>query len=271
MAISDLELFGRKTFFIAATEDLIPQDYLAGFIEQGFETYLIDANDAETLKHKVSAIIKMFPDSILFFNISKDIIDWKQYLGTLQASAENDFLLGVLFEFKDELSAEHIRSDFGKICTNAHFLALKNDDAENFFAIQTVLSALKARGRRNSVRAECDENSNVDFLHKGAHYHATLLDINETNFSCHVEDIEPNFPMFEQIHGITLFVDGLTLKVSATLIMKRLTKQQKKCIFMFIKDDGTPDLDEKNAEKLSKKICEIVLNKNMARINAAIF
>ena len=261
---TDLELFGRKTFFIAPTEDLIPESYLFEFIEQGFETYIISADDENALKSKVSIILNQFPHSILFFNIDKDIVDWKLFLSTLKAEQKNNFLLGILFNRTNDEKGERVRSEYSKITNiDAGFLALQSDNADNFLAIQTVLSANKARGRRNSVRAECDEKSRVEFDHNGFSYKARLLDVNETNFSCNIEDIIPDFPMFEQIHNVTLFMDGLTLKVSAALIMKRLSKKEKKCIFMFIKEDGTPDLEEDTAKKLSKKICEIILHKNM--------
>ena len=269
--MSDLELFGRKTFFIAASEDLVPESYLPQFIEQGFETYLISANDERTMKDKVANIIRMFPNSILYFCIDKDFTNWKSYLSELKNEQKNDFLLGIVFESRNDGQAERIKSEYNRVVrVDAGYLALKPNDAGNFLSIQTELSKLKAKGRRNSVRAECDSRSRVEFTRGGVNYKARLLDVNETNFSCHIEDIAPDFPVFEQLHGITMFIEGLTLRVSAALIMKRLTTDEKKCIFMFIKEDGTPDLDEENAKLLSKKISEIIINRNMAKLNAAI-
>ncbi len=268
---TDLELFGRKTFFIAPSEDLLPESYLSEFIVQGFETYIISANDENSLKSKVSIILQQFPNSILFFNIDKDFIDWTSYLKTLKAEHKDNFLLGILFNRTSDAKAEKIRSEYTKLTrVDAGFLSLQENNPDNFLAIQTVLCANKARGRRNSVRAECDEKSIVEFNHKGIHYKARLIDVNETNFSCHIEDITPEFPVFEQIHGVTLIMNGLTLHVSVALIMKRISNKEKKCIFMFIKDDGSPDLEDDKASALSKKICEIVINKNMKSLNLSI-
>ena len=99
MAPTDIELFGRKTFFIAPDTSLIPKAYLEEFLTLGFQTFIINDDYSCPLQSKVKEIIRLFPESILYFNIdaSVDGIEWRSYIRSLQESIGSETLIGVFY------------------------------------------------------------------------------------------------------------------------------------------------------------------------------
>ena len=272
MANTDLDLFGRKTFFIEATSDLIPESYLSDFIEKGYETYIVKEDSTTPLKEKVSAIVRLFPEAILFFNIDKSVsgIDWQKYIGELRRTLPSDIRIGVFCADKPKAEEERIKLNFvDKLKLDAGFFELNADSEENFSIIRKVLSRCGARGRRNWVRAECDESSSAKFTHNGASYNTRLLDVNETHFSCSIKNCEKDFGVFEKIRNITLSINEFSLTTDAVLIMKRISTEENLYIFMFIKADDSPALEEDKARLLNKKISQIVIKNNMQKLEAS--
>ena len=66
-------LEGRKTFFIATEQSLLPESYLEDYLTRGYETYIISDDRNCPLVKKVESIISIFEDSILFFYIDAEI------------------------------------------------------------------------------------------------------------------------------------------------------------------------------------------------------
>ena len=273
MGNTDLDLFGRKSFFIEPTDSLISEKNLSEFIENGFETYIVKDDSSQSLKEKVHAITSLFPEAILFFNIDAKIpnVYWQQYLSELKKSVPPDVILGAFCGEKSAAEAERLKMVYAEnLRLGAGFLLLKENSEDNFSLIRKSLSRCGARGRRNWVRAQCDSTSTASFSHKGTVYRAKLLDVNETHFSCHIENIDKNLGVFDKVRKAHLLINGLELETDAVLIMRRLSSEENLCIFMFIDKNDSPALESGKAEVLKKKISEIVINQNMARLNESV-
>ena len=271
--LSDVDLFGRKTFFIAPDASLIPNSYLEEFMENGFESYIINDDYSCPMRTKVREIISMFPDSILFFNIDSSIegIEWKSYIRELAESTSADVLFGICHLRRSSESEEaRIASDFLKSSAlKAGSISLDPKNHDCFEEIKRVLIKNGARGRRNLVRAECSPKSTILLEHHGSKINARLLDVNVTHFLCDLGDNEVTFKIFDKIRDVSLNIEGLSIKSDAVLIMKRRANGVNLCIFMFIKRDDSPDLEKESAHKLNKKIYQLVLEKNSARLRNA--
>lgn len=271
MAKHDIELYGRKTFFIAPDTSLIPQSHLEEFLGLGFESFMINPDSEGQLKTKIHEITSSYPEVILYFNIDSHIagIEWKSYIRELQQSLGREALIGV-FHLKrknfseDDMITSYFVRDLG---VRAGSFALFPDAAKNFDLILKNLEKNNARGRRNLVRATCDSDSTMKFEHNGIPYTVNLVDVNVTHFRCDMRDVADNFSVFEKIHDAVLYVNGSQFVSDAVLIMKRNFGGKNLCVFMFVKKDNTPDLDKETERLLNKKIYEIVLNENMRRIS----
>ncbi len=270
---SDIELFGRKTFFIAPDASLIPNSYLEEFMENGFETYIVADDYTCPMKGKIREIIKMFPEAIIFFNIDATIegIEWKSYIRELQESEAGGALFGILhLRRASQAEEDRIHTYFVRdVQIRAGCISLDPKNHDSFEVIKKVLLQSGARGRRNLVRAPCDSASFVKFEHDGSGFSGRLLDVNITHFLCDLGAGAESFPIFEKFRDVSLSVNGLPILSDAVLIMKRHSGGVNLCIFMFIRRDGSPELEKGAEHKLNQKIYRLVLEKNMARLQSA--
>lgn len=272
MMNSNIELFGRKTFFFAADDVLIPGACLERLMKHGFEAYLVEDNASAPLEDKVQSVIRLFPDAILFFNIDASVrgINWNQFIRDLVASGAGNVLVGVVYKKRSPEEDARLKAFYEReLRVTAGCLMLDSGEEGIFQSVREVLARNGARGRRNLVRADCDANSSVTFKYNGAPCSARLLDINVTHFLCDMRGQVTPMPMFQKIKGATLHINDLDLQSNAVLIMKRQSVESNLCIFMFIKEDDTPDLDRESVIRLNKKIYEIVTNKNMSLLKSA--
>ena len=273
MATTDVEIYGRKTFFIAPDTSLIPKSYLEEFMERGYETYIINDDYACSIQTKVREIVKLFPESILYFNIDATIegIEWKSYIRELHEYLGDNILIGIFYSSKrTPEEEERIKTYYVRdVQIRAGCFSLSARDHNNFDSILGALAHAGAKGRRNFVRAVCSSESTAKFEHNGTGYTANLLDVNITHFRCDLDSVTDDFKIFDKIHDVAVYVNGSSFLSDAVLIMQRNSNGKKLCIFMFIKKDGTPDLDKETQKKLNQKIYQIVLNENMGRLQKA--
>jgi len=273
MAKHDIELYGRKTFFIAPDTSLIPKSYLEEFLGRGYETYIINDDYACPLQTKVREITKLYPESILYFNIDARVegVEWKSYIRELQEYLGSSVLIGIFYlkrqnsEDEERIKTYYVRD----VRIKAGCFALSQGNQNNFDSILATLEQSGAKGRRNLVRAICDKSSSVKFEHKGTGYTANLLDVNVTHFRCDLQGGADGFEIFDKIRDVALYVNGTSFMSDAVLIMKRNFSGKNLCVFMFIKRDDTPDLEKETEKKLNQKIYQIVLNENMEKLNNA--
>lgn len=273
MALSEVELYGRKTFFIAPDTSLIPKHYLEEFMLQGYQAYVINDDYVCPMQTKVREIIRLFPDSILYFNIDSSIdgIEWKSYISELQNFVGKNIYIGIFYLSRQNSQEEESIKDFylDKLHVRAGCFALSAHDHNNFDSILSVMEKSGAKGRRSLVRAFCDSSSTVKIEHKGKKCLANLLDINLSYFRCDLQTNTENFEIFEKIRDVAVSANGMSFISDAVLIMKRTLNDKTLCIFMFIKRDDSPDLDFETEKKLNQKIYQIVLNENSEKLQTA--
>ena len=163
MAIHNVELYGRKTFFIAPDTSLIPKSYLEEFLGRGYETYVINDDYTCPLQTKIQEIIKLFPDSIFYFNIDASVegIEWKSYIRELRENFGNQLLIGIFYlkrqnpEDEEKIKTYYVRD----VQIRAGCFALSAHNHDNFDAILGALAQSGARGRRNQIAKRVAQSS----------------------------------------------------------------------------------------------------------------
>ena len=263
--MSDLapELFaGRKTFFIAPDTSLLPEMYMEEYLNHGYETYIIVDDRYCSLRRKVELIISLFTDSILFFYIDAEIhgIEWPKYIYQLQRTYGDKVLIGVLYskrKSEDEKSRleRFYLFDVGIPCG---CIPLEYQHAKNFPLIDRILYVNQAGGRRKTVRAICDDKSEITFEFKKIQYKGKICDISLNHFSCIFNDKENVIPVSSKVSDFMLVVNGLHIHADGTLLMQRNTAEGLLNIFVFTRRDGTNGLDSDSEHRLSQKIYQIV-------------
>lgn len=260
--VSDIEIFGRKTFFIAPDPSLISDKHMEELCLLGYEAYIIKDDGSCPLLGKVEAVIKNFPNSILYLNIDHTAsgIDWKGFARKLRAEHCDDALFGVTFlddggnGRMEEVSGYYAR-DIG---LSAGCIALKRDGEGNLDAIKKTLNMAGAKGRRNYVRAACDADSSVSFSFNGKFVSGKVEDTNIVHFRCQFPSAI-DMKIFDKIHNANVHVNGMEFPANAVLLMKRQKGDEHTYIFMFMSgDQDEPGLEPKTKQALNKKIHQIV-------------
>ena len=275
MAVSDIDIFGRKTFFIAPDASLIPESYMEEFCLHGYEAHIITDDYTCHMREKVEVIIKQFPDSILFFNIDAEIsgIDWKTYIRELRKKHAEDALLGVLYQKrsssrqKEAIENHYVR----EIGIQAGCIPLQAHHHENFGVMLSVLEKAGAKGRRNYIRAYCNSKSEFSTTIGGKKCKAKIADINITHFRAIFDEKAPDLPIYAKIRDGELKINDYTFTTDAVLIMQRTKEGTHTCVFMFVHDrpDDIPDLRSELLPQVNRKIYQIVATETMEKLRKA--
>ncbi len=264
------DVYGRKTFFVTPDTSLLPESYLQDYLAHGYEAYVISDTHSCSLRKKIDLIVSMFPDSILFFHIDYDSehIEWPHFIKDLQRLHGDHIIIGVLYNKRlNEQEARELEQYYLiEAGIQGGCIALEFQRARNFALIDKVMFANQSCGRRKTVRALCDNLSELTFdlkkpgrMSRGTvRYKAKLHDISLGHFSCMFSSMPYDIPIYEKVKDIMMLVNGIRLRADAVLVMKREMQTGILFIFMFTKSDGAPGLDPDSADRLGNKIYQMV-------------
>lgn len=272
MQSNDIDIVGRKTFFIAVESDMLPDSQLEDFLSHGYECYLVNDDDFFPLRKKIDVLAESFPGSIFFFNIDARIpnITWEPYVKEFQKKHEEDALVGIVYT-KRESPSENTRIEnyyVWQARLRAGCIGIQPKSKSHFEAIERVLFETKANGRRKTARATCDNNSFVTFGYKKRRYRARVVDINISHISCIMDDKEAVVPIYEKMQNLALNINGMVFNADAVMIIHREKGGVLTCVCMFIHTDGTPGLEPATHAKLKRKIYQIVSEQGMESLRA---
>lgn len=266
---TNIAIFGRKTFFILPDLDLLSQDDMETLCSKGFETYIVE-NDGAPIKDKVEAIIRTFPDSIIYFNIDARAsgISWDSYVREVKLRHVSDALIGILYRMDETRSGSDVANYYVRdLGIQAGCIPLKAHSAENIPNIQKALEQAWAKGRRSYIRVDCDENSSLEMEFNGKRFNAKIEDINLTHFRCSF-DGDNGMKIFDKVRDAHVNFNGFPITSDAVLIMKRTKDGIHSYIFMFVhkRPIDLPDLDEKTQTQLNSKIYKLLSSRMQAII-----
>lgn len=265
MDITDVNIFGRKVFFIVPDEALISKDDLEGLCAMGYEAYSIKDDNLCSIKKKVEVIANVFPNSIIYFNIEASVagVEWKSYIKDLRMTKKDDILIGILFH--NSSKKEEITNYYGRdLGVQAGCVELKSDAIDNLEVIRKVLKETGAKGRRDNIRIDCDNDSSLDFSFGGSSYTPKIEDISLTHFRC-IMDNDIGARIFEKFRNVRIKFAGMQLLCDAVLIMKRTKGNVTTYISMFIhkRPEDLPELAKEEREILNKTIYSALTQKRM--------
>ena len=233
---------GKKVFLLYP-HSVIRDDMLDLLIMAGFETYtLADEKRAKRMLGK-------FPDSILFINIDEGMKekDWEVYIREIQDDPQTkNNRLGIMSYNQDQGLMHKYLMEIGLPCG---YIQLKLGLQESTRIILGVLQANEARGRRNSIRAACDDdiNASLNYRFDTTLYRGKILDISSSGIAAKF-DKAPNFEANTVIRDVQLKLRGGLImtdlifmgqrsddKHVQILLFSNITSDQKLIIHRYIK------------------------------------
>ncbi|MCM1322085.1 MAG: hypothetical protein NC041_10200 [Bacteroides sp.] len=258
--MKNTDIFGRKSFFIAPDDSLVPLSYMEKFCTLGFETHIIAGGGR--IFDSVEKIVRHFPDAVLFFDADAETygVDLGQRIKAL-CNSHADLLAGVIYKDGKTRRVEMDVRFGGNVSPQVGCISLMPNDDGNFFTLRKVLEQIGAKGRRNYIRAACDEFSNVSFRFEGRELSAKIEDVNISHFRCVATAGDfGGMNVFSKIRDAHFFVNGLEMTSDLTLLMKRDKCGVLTAVFMFVhgKPEDLPGLESKLEPLLNKKIYQII-------------
>ncbi len=263
---------GRKTFFILPTMELFPENFCEEYLIDGYECYFIDYSKRVNLEEQIDAIISIFKDVIIFFNIDAKIsgISWPQFISKIHFKYDQKIPIGVLYSKRknpqDKLIIEKaFLFDIGLMCG---CIQLDYQKKANFGLIEKVLFANQAVGRRKSVRAICnDKTSTFSFVYERRSYSGFIRDISLSHFSFTLPQGKLIVKMYEKIEMIQFSLKGTHFNANAVVFTQRELPQTGEILFvcMFMNRQGVNGLDVSTKQLIIPKMYQI-LSENCRRV-----
>ena len=234
------------------------------YLRKGYECYIIDYDINVPILKKVGAILKLFKDSIIFYNIDYKLDDmtWNTIIRSIKHKYPSA-ITGIVCA-KRNTSAEKVALEAGFVKSKgmaAGCIELDYQKNNNFPVIEKVLYENQASGRRKSVRAMCQQNclfNLEDQKHNKNTYY--LNDISLSHFSFTIPEDSPQFNIkdYEKVSQLSFVVKGIRFKSDATLFLKRETPTGTLYVFAFVASNGQIGLDPLVEERVVPKIYELL-------------
>lgn len=259
---TDIE--GRRTFFIAPDPSFLPESFLQDFLARGYEAYIIKDFRFYPMYEQVRIIMDTCPDSIFFFFVDSDVgVDWPKFIKYFQEQTQGKALVGVLYEkgrAPEQKAAmeKYYLFDLGIQCG---CIELEYNKEKNFAIIDKVMFANQACGRRKNVRAICDSSAKASFRYNGTVIKGNVSDISVSHFSF-IPDPNytfPEIPLYTKVNEVMVTFKAMHFVISANLVMQRQLDNGKTLqVFLMLKSNGQPGLDEEIAERVRERIYTVV-------------
>jgi hypothetical protein len=197
---------GKKVFLLYP-HSVIQEDMLDELIMAGYETYTVFDE-----KRAVKLLLK-FPDSIMFINIDEGLPEkeWEAYIRAILTSPKiKNCRLGIMSYNQDRKLMQKYLMDIAVPCG---YIQLKIGLQESTRIILNALEANEARGRRQNIRADCENDIGSTLNYKGEidTYHGNILDISSTGVAARFEKLDN--------HSINSVVQNVQLKLRGKVVM----------------------------------------------------
>ena len=258
----------RKTFFVGADSNIVPDIYLESFLALGLETYRIfEQHSAPDIADRLDLIVSLFSNVIFVFYVDAftDDTDWKLVLHSLRQN-HADIALGVMYtERAIERENKAVEYSYSQFC-GADFARLSFQRSKNFKSVATYLSRLGAGGMRRTVRSLCSPQSTVTFFDDGTRTEAFVQDVSLSHFSCIVPD---DTVILKQYLDVVLQINGTRFFADCIFMAERKTSLGRLSVFAFVRKNGEAGLDDASLFRLRPKLYQMVTQNAIEELKEA--
>ena len=240
---------GRKVFFIAPDTTLMPRSYLEDFFALGYECYYIEYDKREGFEKKVKAIISLFEDILLFFNIDYPVpgVDWEELIRTVSIDNNKKSFVGIYYAKRQSNEEKSFIERRYKtlVGLNPGFIQLEYSKSKNIEILEQALWSNQAQGRRKTIRALCNSTCTYTCMYEGSRENGILQDISLSHFSIIIPPEQMPVKLYEKIKDFHFNIQGLLFTSDAVLMMERETVGGRLCVFAFLNSNGGNGLEQR--------------------------
>ena len=240
---------GRKVFFIAPDTTLMPRSYLEDFFALGYECYYIEYDKREGFEKKVKAIISLFEDVLLFFNIDYRVpgVDWEDLIRDVSIDNNKKSFVGIYYAKRQSNEEKTFieRRYKSLVGLNMGFIQLEYSKSKNIEILEEALWSNQAQGRRKTIRALCNSTCTYTCMYEGSRENGILQDISLSHFSIIIPPEKMPVKLYEKIKDFHFNIQGLLFTSDAVLMMERETPAGRLCVFAFLNSTGGNGLEQR--------------------------
>lgn len=255
---------GKKVFFVTQNQPLI-KAIKSRLLTMEYEMYFI--NDYKVLKNLLSE----FPDSICFITPDYQLshTGWKNLIRTLNESPEfKGVKVGIVHA---TLKQNEIDQFKGGLVLEAGFESIDEEKEDVLKHIVRTLDKLDAKGMRQYVRANCeeDDSSEIYWLEGDKMHKLRILDISSVGIA--IELPARNVAALRdknEIRNAKIILNSRQIPISLDIKMIKPMKNSFIAIAMFKMDTGKAALDLIRtyvSDSLFRDIFNTILNRPIDR------
>jgi hypothetical protein len=233
---------GKKVFFLRP-HSVIHQKMLDTLLMAGYEVYLLQDNE------RARKLLAKFPDSIMFVNIDEGYkeAEWEDYIKIIQKDPKTRSVrLGIMSYNQDK---ELMQKYLMEMMVPCGYIQLKLGLQESTNIILSALEANEARGKRQFIRAVCEDDLNATLNYRGdlGMYHGKILDISSAGIAVRMKksDILPPNTVIKdvqiKVRGGLVLTDMILMgirkdkQVNIFLFDPKMSEENKIIIYRYIK------------------------------------
>ena len=206
---------GRKVFFLYP-HSVIQDELVNELVQNEYEVYFL--NDYR----RAARAFAHFTDSICFINIDDGIPEpqWEQYVrGIMENPTTKGVRIGILSYNSDRDLMQKYLMDLAVQCG---YVQLKLGIEESTRIVLEVLKANEAKGRRQFVRANCEDDRMATFnvRNSGAQLHGRVRDLSSRGMAC-TFDRDPKFVKGTVLQDAQLRLRGQVVNTGGVVLGSR--------------------------------------------------
>jgi len=226
------QLLGKKIFFLYPS--VVMQNRIVEELAQDeFEVYAVKD------EVKLRQVLKKYPDSVVFANISDGMREsaWEDWIKSVMADNRTAGVGIGIIAYGENANLRHKYTELLKI--RCGYTVLKSDLSAGVNQLTSILNDINARGRRRYVRVLTDKESDitVSLPLNGTTIKGVIKDISTAGFSCTFAE-EPELIRNTHFADIQIRLKTEFLKVQGTFFGTRMQGTEK--IYVLLVTQHTP-------------------------------
>ncbi len=204
---------GKKIFFLNAPPEF--QDIVIPMLSSaGYEIYLLTS-----YKH-AKAILKEYPDSVFYVCIDQELLidQWYNYVSSF--ATEPDFsnvIIGIMATYAGKNEKNHFLLN---TLIPGGFVSLNQEPVVIHDYIHSILLINNAKGKRNVVRAYCEDQKNIfaTYQIKGHKCPLKISNISSAGLLCIApKTLESLFPQSKRLSSFAISLIGQIIECDVTV------------------------------------------------------
>ncbi len=220
---------GKKVFFLHAPPDF--QDIVVPMLSSvGYELYLLSS-----YKH-AKAILKEYPNSVFYVCIDKELLidQWYNFVSSFSSDPTfTDTIIGIMATYAGDNEKDHFLLNAS---IPGGFVSLAQDPIIIHDYIHSILRINNAKGKRNFVRAYCEDQQDVSASYEinGHTCPLGISNVSSAGLLCTANSsLAALFPNEKRLANFTITLRGQTILCPTTVFRTQIIGQTQQIVLLF--------------------------------------